>query len=206
MGKDNRNFNSTIYVQGTRQDSGCCDNWNSNHDVAAETGNNGCGCDNGYAAYSNDSCDNGCAAASGYAANNNAYGKQWKKNKCDECDEGTHVFFETCDGAQKICVTGTCEDQQSLGRVLDVTTTLENVCPGRRSAVGLTLTEVDENGTEYARGFRAITVPAHNGNGNRDIQLDSVRFILPDDLSLQRRRHFICRVNHHYMDADNIWG
>jgi len=125
---------------------------------------------------------------------------------CASAADGTHVFFETCDGRQEICVTGTCEDQQGFGRVLDVTTTLQNVCPGRRSAVGLTLTEVDNDGTEYARGFRAITVPAHNGSCNRDVQLDSVRFILPEDLSLQRRRHFICRVSHHYMDADSIWG
>ena len=118
----------------------------------------------------------------------------------------THVYFDTCDGQQSICVTGVCEDQQQLGRVLDVTTTLENVCPGRRSAVGLTLSEVDENGAEYARGFRAISVPAHHGSCSRDVQLDAVRFILPEDMSLQRRRHFVCRVNHHYLDADSIWG
>lgn len=222
MGKDNRNYVSTGYMQNSRQNNGCCENWNAANDVVAETNSNGCGCNNDYVTTasngccdndysatgrSNSCCDNGYTTASdNYSTGNYNTGKGKRKNKCNDCDEGTHVFFETCDGQQEICVTGTCEDQQSLGRILDVTTTLQNVCPGRRSAVGLTLTEVDNDGTEYARGFRAITVPAHNGNCNRDVQLDSVRFILPDDLSLQRRRHFICRVSHHYMDADNIWG
>ena len=118
---------------------------------------------------------------------------------CDRID-GTHVFFDTCDSQQEICVSSTCADQQSQGRILDVVTTLHNVCPGRRSAVGLTLTEVDNDGSERARGFRAITVPAHHSNCSRDVQLESVRFILPEDVSLQRRRHFVCRVDHHYMD------
>ena len=193
MGKDNRGY----VAAGCMQNNGCCENWNT-ADKAAETASGSCGCGDQYAAPA--SC-----CANEHTAYNGHRGRQ-HKYQCGCPDEGTHVFFETCDGQQEICVTGICEDQQSMGRILDVTTTLQNVCPGRRSAVGLTLTEVDNDGTEYARGFRAITVPAHNGNCNRDVQLDSVRFILPEDLSLQRRRHFICRVNHHYMDADNIWG
>ena len=69
----------------------------------------------------------------------------------------------------------------------------------------MTICEVDENGAEYARGFRAVSVPAHHGHCSRDVQLEKVRFILPEDVSLQRRRHFICRLTHHYMDADSLW-
>lgn len=122
------------------------------------------------------------------------------------CGDETHVYFDTCEGSKEINVCGTCQDDQALGRVLDVTTTLRNVCPGRRSAVGLTLNEVDNDGTEYARGFRAISVPAHSARCAQDITLESVRFILPEDLSLQRRRHFVVRTEHHYLDADSIWG
>jgi len=122
------------------------------------------------------------------------------------CGDETHVYFDTCEGTKEVTVCGTCQDDQALGRVLDVVTTLRNVCPGRRSAVGLTLTEVDNDGAEYARGFRAISVPAHSARCPQDITLESVRFILPEDLSLQRRRHFVVRTDHHYLDADSIWG
>lgn len=180
MDRNNRHLNT--YAQGACQNDRC-DNWNSFPPTAAETGGNGCGC-------------NGCSHSSCGLCTN--------QNQPDPASDGSHVFFEACDSTQKLCVTSPCEDQQSMGRVLDVSVTLENVCPGRRSAVGLTLTEVDENGAEYARGFRAVTVPAHSGSGNCSIQLQPVRFILPDDQSLQRRRHFICRVDQHYMDADPL--
>ena len=204
MGNNNRNYVPAGYMPNGRQGNDCCESWNG-PDVVAETPSKDCGCNADYAPASSGCCDNDHGAAFMNGCNGEYAGKRKHKNKWKEDDEGTHVFFETCDGQQEICVTSTCEDQQSMGRILDVTTTLHNVCPGRRSAVGLTLTEVDNDGAEYARGFRAITVPAHHGNGNRDIQLDSVRFILPEDLSLQRRRHFVCRVNHHYMDADDLW-
>lgn len=119
--------------------------------------------------------------------------------------DGTHIYFDACDGKQAVCVSTTCAETQCMGRILDVTATLQNVCPGRRSAVGLALTEVDASGSECSRGFRAVTVPAHNGSCSRDIQLETVRFILPEDQSLQRRRHFICRLTHHYMDDDFLW-
>jgi len=120
-------------------------------------------------------------------------------------DGEAHIWFDACDGAQAVNVSATCGEAQMPGRVLDVTATLRNVCPGRRSAVGMTLSEVDESGAEYARGFRSVSVPAHHGHGSRDVQLEKVRFILPEDVSLQRKRHFICRLTHHYMDADSIW-
>lgn len=128
-----------------------------------------------------------------------------RRRGCEQ-DDGTHVFFESCDGAKEICVTETCGEELCPGRVLDVTATVRNVCPGRRGALGITVTEVDENGAEYGRGFQAITVPAQNGRCNQDVQVDPVRFILPEDQALQQRRHFIVRTRHHYVDAANIWN
>ena len=126
--------------------------------------------------------------------------------QAESCDSGeAHIIFEPCDGAQSICLSSSCQDQMT-GRVLDVTATLQNVCPGRRSAVGVSLYELDEKGTEHARGFRAVSVPAHHGKCNRDVQLETIRFLLPEDMSLQRRRHFICRMSHHYLDSDGMWG
>lgn len=120
--------------------------------------------------------------------------------------DGTHVYFDACDGSKSICVAGECQQEEAIGRTLDVTATLSSVCPGRRSALGFTLTEVDENGAEYPRGFQAITVPAHNGRCHQDVQTETVRFVLPEDLSLQPRRHFIVRTCHHYLDAGGVWN
>lgn len=130
---------------------------------------------------------------------------EMQENARPSRDGEVHVWFDGCDGAQAVQVATACGESQMPGRILDVTATLRNVCPGRRSAVGMTICEVDENGAEYARGFRAVSVPAHHGHCSRDVQLEKVRFILPEDVSLQRRRHFICRLTHHYMDADSLW-
>lgn len=166
----------------------------------------------------NPGCDNGCDAcpanecacetetvcAASYPVQPNRCGKHGD-SCCTGADE-THVFFEACDGFKEVAVTGRCQEEDAPGRTLDVNCKLLNVCPGRRSALGITLTEMDEDGTEYARGFRAVTVPAHNARCNQDVNLDTVRFILPEDLSLQNRRHFIVRTQHHYLDASSIWN
>jgi len=122
------------------------------------------------------------------------------------CGE-THIWFESCDGAKEITLSSECHNEDSVGRILDVNMTLCNVCPGRRAAVGMHLVELDEAGTEYQRGFRAITVPAHNGAQNRDVALPAVRFIIPEDVAVSNgcRRHFVVRTDNHYMDEPGCW-
>ena len=176
-------------------------NWNTGCDHGCAEQTNACGCEttpavcaceanNGYAAGC--SCNLNPASAAGGCRGEHA--------------NEAHIFYEACDGYKEITVTGACQKETAPGRVLDVHATLLNVCPGRRSALGLTLTEVDGSGTEHARGFRAVSVPAHHGKCNRDVQLETIRFLLPEDMSLQRRRHFICRMSHHYLDSDGMWG
>jgi len=121
-----------------------------------------------------------------------------------ECIDGeTHIYFESCEGSKELTLLSECHNEDSLGRVLDVNMTLCNMCPGRRCAVGVHLTEADGSGNEYARGFRAFTVPAHDGKQNRDVDLPTLRFILPEDASMANgceNRHFIVRATNHYMD------
>ena len=215
-GCDNNNdvMAAASYSTGCGCDNdAACTGGKGGYDNGAVYGGNSCGCDNddaytGKGRERDCDCDKDCGNGNAYASRG-----KWNKqhgDKCCNCDSGnadeTHVFFETCDGAKEICVTGRCQEDEALGRTLDVNCTLLNVCPGRRSALGITLTEMDEDGTEYARGFRAITVPAHNARCNQDLNVDTVRFILPEDLSLQNRRHFIVRTQHHYLDASSIWN
>lgn len=118
---------------------------------------------------------------------------------CD-WDGATHVFFDECESAKEVAVVETCREQEQA-RVLDVSVTLRNVCPGRAGTLGLSLNELDENGAEHARGFRAISVPPQPGSRPQDVQLGSVRFVLPGDTGLQRRRHLVVRTTHHYLDS-----
>ena len=113
----------------------------------------------------------------------------------------THLYFEPCDSVKEVHVTQ--ELSEDGGRVLDVTMTLQNVCPGRRVAVGMSLHEVREDGAEEARGFRALTLPAHRNAAACAVDAPAVRFILPEDVSLGgtgRSRHFVLRAYAHYTD------
>ena len=193
----------------TNWNTGCnCDNACADEVVSvAAACDTGCACN---AANTASTC--GCAAANAASAGcacENAGRRCRKTNQPCACSagEGTHVYFEACDGCKEIAVTSACQQELAMGRTLDVNVTLSNVCPGRRSALGLTLTEMDENGMEHARGFQAVTVPAHNGRCNQDVQVETVRFILPEDHQcMQQRRHFIVRTQHHYLDAGGMWN
>ncbi len=90
----------------------------------------------------------------------------------------------------------------SLGRVVNVRFLLRNICPGRRVAVGLILYELGLSGLPIVRGFKVVTVPAHNFNRCRDISVGNVLFLLPDDDGIGSccSRHFFVRHTHHYID------
>lgn len=123
---------------------------------------------------------------------------------CQEHENG-HICYGRCEDAKTCTMPDTY--LSNTGRVLDVSMTLKNVCPCRRVAVGILVSEVDHAGNEASRGFKAIAVPAHYNNCCSDIQMQSVRFILPDSLntdgngSLCERRHFIVRTEAHYIDT-----
>ena len=73
---------------------------------------------------------------------------------------------------------------ESTGRIVELSVTIKNVCPNRRTALGIILTETDCSGKEHTRGIKAITVPAHSSSGCRDILVKCIRFVLPDNLSI----------------------
>ena len=117
-----------------------------------------------------------------------------------EYPERGHVWYDCCDEHQT-CDLGGAEMSAS-GRLMDVEITLKNVCPGRRVALGVTVHEKDSQGREYARGFKAVTVPAHRQSGCCDVKAPTLRFILPEDLRPESggSRHFVVRSTTHYVD------
>lgn len=121
-----------------------------------------------------------------------------------ESDHG-HVRYAGCEEAKVCRMPDTY--LTNTGRVLDVTMTLKCICPNRRVAVGVLVSEVDHAGNEAARGFKATVIPAHCNPHSCDVQVPRMRFILPDCLntsgngSLCDRRHFIVRAEAHYIDT-----
>ena len=99
---------------------------------------------------------------------------------------------------------------ESQGRIVQFDITLKNICPGKRTALAVILTEVDSSGKEYQRGMKTLTIPAHYASGCRDILVQCVKFILPEDLctdtnctaSMCRQRNFMVRTFAHSIDTD----
>lgn len=134
-------------------------------------------------------------------------------------DCGIIPITEPCPIAKDIVVGG-CEDSividtgdtylESLGRIVQLDVTVKNVCPGKRVALGIVLTEVDERGLEYPRGMKTITIPAHDAPACRDVHVNCVKFVLPEDLDVSgslplglcNQRNLKARFIAHYIDTD----
>lgn len=99
---------------------------------------------------------------------------------------------------------------ESQGRIVQMDVTIKNVCPGKRVALAAILTEVDENGIEYQRGTKTMTVPAHNFPSCRDVLVKCIKFVLPEDLDVSggsaqlmcNPRNFKVRFIAHNIDSD----
>nr|WP_294491708.1 VWA domain-containing protein [uncultured Mediterraneibacter sp.] len=98
---------------------------------------------------------------------------------------------------------------ESSGRIIELNVTVKDVCPGKRVALGIILTETDCRGKEHPRGIKTITVPAHSYSSCRDILVKCIRFVLPDDLSVSCKSDGLCgsrtlkaRVIAHNIDTD----
>ena len=134
-------------------------------------------------------------------------------------DCGTVVNPEPCPVPVNVSMTG-CRDAvvfdagnvslESLGRILQLSVTLKNICPDKRVALAVILTELDSRGIEHQRGMKAITVPAHHSAGCRDVLVQCIKFVLPEDLdvcggganAICNARNLRARFIAHYIDSD----
>ena len=128
------------------------------------------------------------------------------------------VIPEPCPEPVEVTITG-CQDSitvdagaielSSLGRMLTLNLTLQNVCPLRRVAMAVILTELDAFDREYQRGVKTLLLPAHAGTGCADVRVECIHFVLPETLdvtngdptSLCNERRFQVRVIAHYVDS-----
>ena len=103
------------------------------------------------------------------------------------------VMPEPCPAPVSFTVNG-CQDSvvldlgdvylESLGRIVQLDVTLKHVCPGKRVALGVILTEIDCAGTEHQCGMKTLTIPAHHSSNCRDVQVKCIKFVLPEDLNV----------------------
>lgn len=100
----------------------------------------------------------------------------------EPCPVPVDLAIEGCQDSAVVDVGDTY--LESLGRILQMDVTVKNVCPGKRVALGVILTEVDSNGLEHQRGMKTITIPAHNFPTCRDVLVRCIKFVLPEDLDV----------------------
>lgn len=93
-----------------------------------------------------------------------------------------------------------------MGRMLTVSLTLKNVCPAREVAVGILVTEVLDGGGEAVRGYKSLTVPAQGGDACADVQLDGIRFVLPETAAGGMCAPRTFRVRAFANAASGTWG
>lgn len=92
---------------------------------------------------------------------------------------------------------------EDAGRILQLDVNLLNVCPGRRVALAVVLTELDQAGQPQPRGMKVFTIPAHNLPTCSDVLVSCIRFILPENgTSLCTERNLKAQFMAHYIDND----
>lgn len=108
---------------------------------------------------------------------------------------------ESCPEPVELTIDG-CEDtlefdagdleMESLGRIVQLSVTLQNVCPNRRVGLAAILTEVDDQGIEYRRGMKTVLVPAHTRDTCQDVTVRCIKFVLPESLNVSGQTGAIC--------------
>lgn len=135
-----------------------------------------------------------------------------------EVDCGIVVVPEGCPAPVNVTIGG-CEDAvevdagkidlESLGRILRIDVTIKNVCPHKRVALAVIVTEVDSKGKEHKRGMKILTIPAHTRANCQDVKVRCIKFVLPESLDVSGSTDSICdsrkfkvRFISHYIDND----
>lgn len=128
----------------------------------------------------------------------------------EPCPEPVDITIEGC--TDSVIVDGGDVYLESLGRILQMDVTVKNVCPKKRVALAVILTEVDQKGDEHQRGMKTLTIPAHNYPECRDVLVKCIRFVLPEDLDISggspeaicNSRYFKARFIANNIDTDFV--
>lgn len=122
----------------------------------------------------------------------------------EPCPVPLELSIAGCD--EQVVVDLGSMDMGAQGTILQLNTTLRQVCPGKRVALAALLTEVDCQGCEHSRGMKTMTIPAHHQSGCRDVLVRCIRFVIPADLNVSGcgscgERRFRVRFLANYVDG-----
>lgn len=93
----------------------------------------------------------------------------------------------------------------NLGRILELSLTIKDVCPNKKVALAVILNQVDDLGVETKKGMKIISVPPHNSDVCEDIRLTNIKFVLPEENGLLcQKRRYAARVIANYIDNNPI--
>ena len=125
----------------------------------------------------------------------------------EPCPEPTAFTVDGCRDAIRVPLAET--SLGGLGRILQLDVVIKNVCPGKRVAVSILLSELDSDGVEQPRGVKHLLIPAQTGTECRDVSLHCIPFSLPEALdatgntgSICNARKFHARAMANYVDTD----
>lgn len=95
----------------------------------------------------------------------------------------------------------------ALGRVLELSFTLKQVCHDRAVSVCIGIYETDAAGKAHCRGSRILRYPGFSAACGellcRDVRISGVRFVLPEGTStLAGSRSFSAKFTVHYAESD----
>lgn len=144
-------------------------------------------------------------SAAGVQANEETMEKGKKHDDKCRCggEETREIVFASCED-KKCRNIGRFEvGNNQKGKILRLSLTLKDVCPSKRTAVAVTLYELDARGKKHERGLRILTVPASGKPYPSDIEVTGICFILPDDISTgtNGNRRFTAEVISEYIDV-----
>lgn len=122
--------------------------------------------------------------------------------KCDYKPCYKHdIYFEGCDNIKNCNLGSRFVDEQ--GKILDLSLTLKDVCPLKRTAVAIALYEIGSCHSKQLIALKVKTIPASGGTERQDVCLEDIRFVIPDDIdtSTDGRRRFSVEVSANYIDV-----
>jgi hypothetical protein len=117
------------------------------------------------------------------------------------------ISVGSCTGGTACTVANVVPDAQ--GCMVQVGVRVRSVCPGRSAALGVVLFELDEQDVQQVRGMKTVALPAHHESCCRDILVEGICFVLPEETSLAAggcsgERRFRLKTCVCYLDAAGI--
>ncbi|MBQ8577101.1 MAG: VWA domain-containing protein [Clostridia bacterium] len=128
-------------------------------------------------------------------------------------DCGTDVIIDACPPPVPFTTQG-CGDVVYVdggtlpltggGRILNLEVTLPSVCPGRRTALAVLISSVDDSGNAHPITLKTVIVPAHTGSSCREVVVQCIRIVLPEDGARCTPRHYQAQFFANPLDTDFV--